>query len=99
MIGYVVGDGTSNWFLKLRQYRCSAVTGDGPAASLCCCSGPTWVAIVFGEAFSGIGWGTSTIIEILLSLELAQIFQQRRETFKNAASGGVGGDGQAVAKF
>ena len=47
VIGLLEGEGISCWDLKVRQYVCSGVSGEGPGGSLTGCSGSTGAAIVF----------------------------------------------------
>lgn len=47
--GYWVGDGMISWFLKVFQYLCSAVIGEGPEGSFSCGSGATSAAIATTE--------------------------------------------------
>lgn len=46
VIGLFEGEGTSCVDLKVRQYLCSGVSGDGPLGSFSGCNGATGAAIV-----------------------------------------------------
>lgn len=55
VMGLLDGEGINCWDLKLRQYVCSGVSGEGPGGSLISCNGSTWAAMNFYRCQKGQG--------------------------------------------